>query len=114
MRLGPKEKQIIRALTPGEWTPPSVYMAAVGGFRSCPSGYTLNRVVAKGLAEFRYMTWSAADRRREAVVGRQPGRETAEHNAALRLTEEGIAAFWKIDRDISTAIIRDLTSDLPF
>lgn len=114
MRLGPKEKQIIRALTPGEWTPPSVYMSAIGGYRSCPSGYTLNRVVAKGLAEFRYSTWSREELQRELAVGRRPGAETAEHNAALRLTDQGVAAFWRLDKEIATEIIRDLTSDLPF
>lgn len=97
MRLGPKERVILTALSPdGEFVPPSVYMAPAGGFGSCPSGYTLNRLVDKGLVEPRYMTWTPEEARQHMAAGRAPGRETAEFNAALRLTRAGIEARARI------------------
>lgn len=89
MRLGPKERAILLACSEDGWTPPSAYL---GEYGNCPSGYTLDRIVyEKKLAEFRYMTWTP-EQCREEMPKRAPGRETAEYNAALRLTPAGIAA----------------------
>ena len=87
MRLGPKEKEILTKLTPGKFTPPSVYTPDC---RSCPSlNRTLSRIVHdKKLAIFRYQTLtpeqSLAERGKRA-----PGREAAEFNGALKPTPRG-------------------------
>lgn len=101
-------------LQPGEWVPPSVYMSGLGGFRSCPAAYSLNRIVEKGLVEMRCRTWSPEQVRVEMAAGRKPGRETAEYNAALMLTAAGVAVFFQLEKAEADAVIRDLTSDLPF
>lgn len=87
MRLGPKEKQVLRALVPGEFVPPSVYMQ---GHNSCPSGWpTLNRLVhVKKLAKFRYDTQTPEERMRVNSI-LTPGYEASEYNAALIPTKKG-------------------------
>ena len=86
MRLGPKEKQILKKLVPGEFTPPSVYMP---GYGSCPSCcHTLNSITSKGLAVFRWETQTTAERRRLRKAF-SPGRKSAEYNAALKPTKMG-------------------------
>ena len=93
MRIGPKEKQILLKLTSGEYTPPSVYM---GNYGSCPSGYTLNRIVyRKKLAVFRHQSYTPEEAKR--LYGQlTPGREAAEHNAALMPTKEGEEVIAKL------------------
>lgn len=86
MRLGPKEKQILKKLVIGKFTPPSVYL---GDYGSCPSGsHTLQRLDAKGLVVFRWETQTPEERMR-SNKNLKPGREAAEYNAALRPTPEG-------------------------
>ena len=85
MRLGPKEKQILKKLVPGKFTPPSVYMP---GYGSCPCCSTINRIAEKGLVVVRWRTLTPAERR--CVMGSLwPGREAAEFNAALKPTKTG-------------------------
>jgi hypothetical protein len=86
MKIGPKEKQILRALIPGEFIPPSVYL---GDYGSCPTCYTTNRIVfKKELAQFRYATLTPAERL--AVKDKyKPGKEASEFFAALILTKKG-------------------------
>lgn len=86
MKLGPKEKQILMKLVPGQFTPPSVYM---GDYGYCPSGMTLNRLVyQKKLATFRCETYTPEERLRLYKI-LKPGREASEYNAALIPTKEG-------------------------
>jgi len=86
MRIGPKEKGILLLLKPGEFVPPSIYL---GDYGRCPSGDTLNRLVyEKKLAVMQHNTWTAEERRRR-TNDTPPGWQTAEINAALRLTKEG-------------------------
>lgn len=75
------------ALNSQDWTPPSAYL---GDYGSCPTGHTLNRLIEKGLAIFRYQTWTRQEARAELAVKRKPGRETAEFNAAMKLTPLGV------------------------
>ena len=87
MRLGPKEKQILKKLIPGFFTPPSVYLDE---FESCPStNHSLQRLVEKGLVVFRWET-QTPEERKYAYSMLRPGREAAEYNAALRPTEKGV------------------------
>lgn len=87
MRIGPREKQILKKLVPGEFTPPSVYM---GDYGSCPNCHSLNRIVhEKQLAVFRYQT-QTPEERKCSQGGLRPGREAAEYYAALMLTPRGV------------------------
>jgi len=93
MRLGPKEKQILKRLSPGKFTPPSEYLGEYGDRSPWP---TLNRLVYdKGLAAFRFQTLTPEERLR-AYRNLAPGREAAEYNAALRLTPKGEEVIKKL------------------
>lgn len=87
MKLGPKEKQILKKLIPGEFTSPSIYLDE---FKSCPSNnHSLQRIVEKGFAVFRWETQTPEERKSLNGV-LCPGREAAEYNAALRPTQRGV------------------------
>ena len=90
MRLGPKEKEILKKLIPGEFVPPSVYLGEYGSCTSSsPIAQTLQRITRiKGLAQFRWETQSPAERKKANETLR-PGREASEYNAALIPTQKG-------------------------
>jgi len=94
MRLGPKEKQILRNLIPGQFIPPSVYLEV---HNSCPSGNrSLQRIVYdKKLAVFRYQT-QTPDERKQTSKKLTPGYNAAEFYAALMLTPKGEEAIAQI------------------
>jgi|GEM_PF-3868575 len=86
MRLGPKEKEILSRLRPGEWTPPSVYLGDYGRCSSQhPSGRSVSRLVEKGLVVFRYQEMTPKERL-EVCKRLKPGRQASEFNGALKLT----------------------------
>jgi len=97
MRLGPKEKEILRCLKPGEWVPPSVYLS---GWYNCPSQApyvkSRQRLVDKGLAVFRYQVMTPGEWREKEQMGFRPGRETAEYNGAMKLTKTGEKVFQQL------------------
>jgi hypothetical protein len=88
--LGPKEKDILKKLVPGVFTPPSVYLGDYGScISSGSSSHTLQRLTdIKGLAEFRWQT-QTPESRMQSNKNLRPGREASEFNSALRPTKKG-------------------------
>lgn len=101
MRIGPNERKILLKLVPGEFVPPSIYL---GDYGRCPAGHTLNRLVYdKKLAIMRHQTWTPEEHlRRINDKSTPPGRATAEINAALKPTEEGLKVIRRLKNESGT------------
>jgi hypothetical protein len=114
MRLGPKEKEILLRLIPGDFVPPSVYLGNTPceGHSLCGllNNRSLHRIVyEKKLAIFRYQTLTREEVF-EGIATRalRPGRQAAEYNAALRPTPRGCEIIENLKAQEDPRIIQEL------
>ncbi len=85
MQLGKNEKTILLKLTPGQYTPPSQYMA----LDNCPTAnQSLARLKQKGLIRF-YTEGLTPEQWKKYHAELTPGPETVEVMAQAKLTEAG-------------------------
>lgn len=85
VRLGPIEQQILADCDETGWVGARLFM----GWRGPYPHTQINRLVAKGLIEVRWMVMTLEERRAQEEAAKTEFVDVLDHNGAIRLTEEG-------------------------